>query len=335
MSAGVSIVDRTGASDVCNRDVILRFHRSERHLHWAIAIPFMVCYVTAAILVVVYNQHPTFPYRAVVSWIHRISGGCLIVMPPIMVARHWRDFRLHLHNVRWAWGWTLADLKWLMLIGPASFSSRVVLPHQGKFNAGEKINFTVLMSTYPVYIVTGLMIALPGIAYTSWLVHVYTAALVATPLMLGHIFMALVNPDTRVGLSGMLTGFVDRHWAAHHYRLWYDKVHGKPVEVTADAAGVEAPPRHDTIIVRPLPPVPVFEEPQLPVGSVLGLAAAKTEPGTVSLVRVRNRVVLARLATASRETVPGPFSAPVAEGDGGQKRGAYAVLGLVAPGSQG
>jgi hypothetical protein len=46
-------------------------------------------------------------------------------------------------------------------------------------------------------------------------------ALIATPLMLGHVYMALINPDTRVGLSGMLSGYVDRHWARHHYRSWY------------------------------------------------------------------------------------------------------------------
>jgi len=33
--------------------------------------------------------------------------------------------------------------------------------------------------------------------------------------------MALVNPGTRVGLSGMITGHVDREWAKHHYTSWY------------------------------------------------------------------------------------------------------------------
>ena len=46
-------------------------------------------------------------------------------------------------------------------------------------------------------------------------------AAIATPLLLGHVFMATVNPDTRPGLRGMITGFVDREWARHHYHLWY------------------------------------------------------------------------------------------------------------------
>jgi hypothetical protein len=36
-------------------DEILRFQVCERHLHWAIAIPFKICYLTALILVTVYN----------------------------------------------------------------------------------------------------------------------------------------------------------------------------------------------------------------------------------------------------------------------------------------
>ncbi len=232
--AEVSVDERVCSQDACSADEILRFRRSERHLHWAIAIPFMVCYVTAAILVLVYNPNPTRPLRAVFSWTHRVSGMCLVVLPALTVLFHWRDFRTHLHNVRWGWRWTLDDVKWLLLMGPATFSSGIELPHQGKFNAGEKINFIAIMTTYPVYVVTGLLIWFAGIPFVTWLVHVYTAAFVATPLMLGHIFMALVNPDTRVGLSGMNSGFVDRHGARHHYRHWYDLIYGAGV---VDGAG--------------------------------------------------------------------------------------------------
>jgi len=228
-------------AQVSDLDEVLRFQRSERHLHWAIAIPFMVCYVTAAMLVVVYNPNPARPLRWLFSWIHRASGLCLVTLPPLAVAWHWRDFRTHLHNVRWGWKWTLDDVRWLVLTGPATFNPRISLPRQGKFNAGEKINFIAVMCTYPVYVVTGLMIWLSGVPFLSWIVHVSTAAFVATPLMLGHIFMALVNPDTRVGLSGMLTGFVDRQWARHHYRHWYDQTFEMCPDVDETAAEAAVP----------------------------------------------------------------------------------------------
>ncbi|HEY3380972.1 MAG TPA: cytochrome b/b6 domain-containing protein [Vicinamibacterales bacterium] len=221
---------------VPNADEVLRFHACERHLHWALAIPFTICYQTALILVLVYNAHPGLPLRQVVSLIHRTSGVCLAFLPLLVVLWHRREFRIHLQNIHGAWRWTLADLKWLVLMGPAAISRRVSLPHQGKFNAAEKINFMFLMATYPVYIVTGFTIWFLKPAFVSWLVH-FTIAAGATPLVFGHIFMATVNADTRAGLKGMITGFVDRQWARHHYRLWYDEVHGSSSDtVAADAA---------------------------------------------------------------------------------------------------
>jgi formate dehydrogenase subunit gamma len=189
-------------------------------MHWAVAIPFMVCYATALILVVVYNPDPTRPYRQLVSWTHRISGLCLLVLPALTLARHWRDARRHLQNVRQAWSWCWEDVRWLLLIGPATLNRQITLPWQGKFNAGEKINFMVLSSTYPIYLCTGLLIWFGASPYLSWLVH-FSLAVVATPLLLGHVFMATLNPDTRPGLRGMITGFVDRAWARHHYHRWY------------------------------------------------------------------------------------------------------------------
>jgi formate dehydrogenase gamma subunit len=238
-------------------------------MHWAVAIPFMVCYTTALILVVVYNPDPARPFRHVVSWTHRISGLCLFVLPAFNFARHWRDASLHLRNVGQVWKWSWDDVKWLFLIGPASMNPKITLPWQGKFNAGEKINFMVLSSTYPIYVCTGLLIWFGASPYLSWLVH-FSLAVVATPLLLGHVFMATVNPDTRPGLRGMITGFVDREWARHHYRLWYVEHFEASRGLVARALsvtrpGLAAPPprprpalspgaprRHD----RPIPLVP-------------------------------------------------------------------------------
>ena len=37
--------------------------------------------------------------------------------------------------------------------------------------------------------------------------------------------MALINPSSRKGLNGMITGHVDREWGKHHYRRWYRDHH--------------------------------------------------------------------------------------------------------------
>jgi len=201
---------------------VLRFRKSERHLHWAIAIPFMVCYTTALILVFFYNPNPLRPYREIFSIIHRVSGVCLFVLPMMAIIKSRKDLRMYYYNIKQAWVWTFEDLKWLAVMGLAAISKRIKLPDQGKFNAAEKINFMMLMSTYPLYIITGTFIWITDGALLAWIIH-FGMALIATPLLAGHKFMALVNPETRIGLSGMLTGFVDRTWARHHYKKWYSE----------------------------------------------------------------------------------------------------------------
>lgn len=235
---------------------ILRFRKSERQLHWAIAVPFMICYATALVLVAVYNPAPARPFRAFFSWTHRLSGVCLFLLPLWTVLRHRHDFDLYFHNVRTAWRWRVADVKWLLLTGRSIVDKRVELPDQGKFNAGEKLNFMFLTASYPLFLVTGLLIWLPGVAFASWILHLLLAAL-ATPLIFGHVFMATVNPETRVGLRGMTTGHVNRRWAQHHYRLWYNEhfahLHRPPQPEPVPTHAVPAPgPR---AVVASAPPI--------------------------------------------------------------------------------
>ncbi|MFQ5505341.1 MAG: formate dehydrogenase subunit gamma [Planctomycetota bacterium] len=202
------------------RPVILRFRRSERLLHWAIAAPFMVCFLSAYVLFVFYTSDSSLPFRSFFSWAHRIGGVCFIALPALVLVTQRRDYAIHLENIKEGWSWSMSDIKWLMLMPLSVFNKKIELPEQGKFNAAEKLNFMNVMATYPLYIITGLMIWTQGAAFWSWVLHVSMAA-AATPLLLGHIYMAVCNPETRIGLSGMFTGRVDAEWAKHHYRNWY------------------------------------------------------------------------------------------------------------------
>ena len=210
----------TAATESVETPHILRFRKSERMLHWSIAVPFLVCFTSAIILLIFYNPHPQRAYRVVFSLLHRISGACLMVFPPLILLRNRRDHRIHFYNIKEAFSWVPDDVKWLFLMGAATLSSKISLPEQGKFNAAEKLNFIMVLCTYPLYIVTGLILWGLHVPVAAWMLHVGMAAM-AAPLILGHIFMATINPETRVGLSGMLTGYVDRHWARHHYTRWY------------------------------------------------------------------------------------------------------------------
>ncbi len=207
---------------------ILRFAKSERLLHWSIAGPFLVSFFTGMTLAVVYNPDPTRPFRIVFATIHRISGVALTVLPLLAAFKSRRNPAIHFYNIRQAWIWVIDDFRWLALMGLATINSKIKLPEQGKFNAAEKLNFMVLMTTYPFYVVTGILMWVTHLAVLSWIMH-FLMATMATPLLVGHLFMALVNPASRVGLEGMTSGFVSREWAKHHYRRWY-REHSEPSE---------------------------------------------------------------------------------------------------------
>jgi formate dehydrogenase subunit gamma len=256
-------------------DTILRFKATERLLHWAIAIPFLGCFTSAMVLVVVYNPDPTRAYRLVFAWMHRGCAAALIVCPSLVLLASVRRWHIHLYNIREAWIWTLDDIKWLALMGLAALSTRISLPDQGKFNAAEKLNFMMVMVFPPLFIATGLLIWFPESttlgSFGPWLAHCVLAAL-ATPLMCGHIVMATINPSTRVGLKGMINGFVSREWAAHHYARWFREQFPDLVEQHADEKprddGVAVPAGVETELWSPTAaadPLPVEITQQLPL----------------------------------------------------------------------
>jgi cytochrome b subunit of formate dehydrogenase len=43
-------------------------------------------------------------------------------------------------------------------------------------------------------------------------------------LLLGHLYLALVNPSTRHSLSGMTRGWVREDWALRHHRKWAEQM---------------------------------------------------------------------------------------------------------------
>jgi formate dehydrogenase gamma subunit len=212
-------------------------------LHWAIAVPYVICWLTALVLVLVYNQNPLLPSREVFGVIHRVAAIGLIILPGLVMLKNRKDYRIHLYNIKCAWLWSLNDLKWLALMGLAVISRKIVLPEQEKFNAAEKVNFMSVMVACPIFILTGLMIWTQTVAWAAWLVHGVLALLV-TPTMLGHIYMATVNPDTRKGISGMISGYVDRQWARHHYGLWYKERFEQNVQTGIESRHMIHPPDH-------------------------------------------------------------------------------------------
>ena len=97
-------------------------------------------------------------------------------------------------------------------------------PPQGRFNAGQKLNTAVIAGLMVVFTISGVLMYLQETDASfrgtdAILVH-DIAMYIAVPLVLGHLYLALLNPSTRHSLRGMAVGTVRRDWARRHHPKW-------------------------------------------------------------------------------------------------------------------
>ena len=120
-----------------------------------------------------------------------------------------------------------ADLRWLRLKPKEMFlSSEIELPHQGKYNAGQKL-FGIGIAILIVLIAgSGLVIKFtPGSEeIIRWAITVHFAAVMtAVAFLVLHIYMTVFNPAERPAFFSMLNGHVSERYARKHNHLWWEK----------------------------------------------------------------------------------------------------------------
>jgi len=218
---------------------IQRFTPADRIAHWLLAIVWVTLAITGLILSLgKATLLPLIGYT-LFSWlaafaknVHNFIGPILIVVVPWMFVRFVRDN-----------GIGAEDFKWYAHL--LDYFKGVEYP-SGKFNAGEKVQFWLVLVLFTtVMVVTGLILAFPNFDQTrqtmqwSSIIHM-VVAYVAIALTMVHIYLGTV------GVAGayraMRDGYVDASWAEHHHARWYqDVVAGTAREKFAEP-GEEAPP---------------------------------------------------------------------------------------------
>jgi formate dehydrogenase subunit gamma len=91
----------------------------------------------------------------------------------------------------------------------------------GKFNAGQKLNASLVAGSVIVLVGTGTLMFWTGLVRLSWrtgatFVHDWFALGLGL-LVLGHLWFALADPEAR---EGMRTGRVTRRWAEREHPAW-------------------------------------------------------------------------------------------------------------------
>lgn len=107
----------------------------------------------------------------------------------------------------------------------------------GKYNAGQKVLFWLIMASIVVLLVSGLIM---WRAYFSeyFSITVIRLAILAHSiagiglilLILGHIYLAIW---VRGSITGMVTGYVSKAWARQHHDRWAEELEAKEAAARA------------------------------------------------------------------------------------------------------
>jgi len=221
--------------------MIERFTAVKRVAHWTMGLSFVALAVSGLILT--FGKAMLLPLigYTLFSWLatiakllHNFTGPVLTVALPVFIVLFVRD------NVPKAY-----DMQWLAKFGGMLDRTGKTHVPAGKFNAGEKALFWLLVCVLSVIlVVTGLILDFPNFDQTRGtmqlanLIHMI-AALLAIAMAAFHIYLGTIG--MRGAYDAMRYGYVDETWAREHHEYWYNDVAAGKVDRGAAPAGGPLP----------------------------------------------------------------------------------------------
>ena len=191
-------------------DTVARFSRGERWVHRTLGLLMGICLLTAFFLY--YGPiSVAVGHRHTVALVHVWAGYALAV--PLLLGLLSASYRSDLGILN---RFSREDWRWLRSKNRRDGSFAV-----GKFNAGQKLNASLVAGSVVVLLGTGTLMFFTGLARLAWrtgatFVHDWFALGLGL-LVLGHLWFAMADPSAR---EGMRTGRVDRRWAEKEHSAW-------------------------------------------------------------------------------------------------------------------
>ena len=189
---------------------VRRFSRIERLLHWVNALGFFFLLTTGLILylprlsVLVARRQfiQSIHFWGGVAWLGALAAVILLGARRLLTtAREIETFDQD-------------DLRWL--------SGRKA--PQGRFNAGQKLNAVLTAAFAVLFGASGLLLWFgeqdTRFRFASTVILHDGLMYVSLVLVVGHLYLSLINPATRHSLRGMTLGDVRVEWATKHHSKW-------------------------------------------------------------------------------------------------------------------
>jgi formate dehydrogenase subunit gamma len=193
-----------------------RYSDGERMTHWVVAITFVLAGLSGLAFF-----HPSMFFFSNLfgggPWtkiLHPVIGLVMFVAFMLMAVHHWRDNLMK-----------EGDAEWRAKATDLLMGKHPQMPPAGKFNAGQKALFWVLVASMAVLLLTGLAIWRPwiapylsvGVLRAAVLLH-SVSAVVLIISVIGHIYMAIW---TKGSIRAMTRGTVPENWAKLHHPAWH------------------------------------------------------------------------------------------------------------------
>jgi formate dehydrogenase subunit gamma len=193
------------------RRYIRRFTRTERALHWTHALAFFVL-LASGLALYLPQLVALVGRRPLVKEIHVYTAiAWLAALSAILVVGDRRHLGATLRELDL---FDRDDRRWLL-------GKRVL---QGKFNAGQKLNFWLTCAFAVLFAVSGFLLWYgerdTRFRFASTLLLHDGLMYVSLVLLVGHLYLAVIHPATRHALHGITVGSVSEEWARAHHPKW-------------------------------------------------------------------------------------------------------------------
>ncbi|BDG61173.1 formate dehydrogenase subunit gamma [Caldinitratiruptor microaerophilus] len=206
---------------------VRKFSPIERGAHWALAVTFFILVLTGVPLYA-YGWFgwlaPLFGGMYGARVVHHWAGAAFTAILALAVVGGFRTWTAHVLR------WDADDRAWRRYFLAYFFGlvSGSRLPPQGKYNAGQKAWSAVLIAGGLVLLGSGLIMLFPNlfpVGLVRWMYPLHgLTAMGLLAYVIGHVFLAAFHRETRVALSAMTSGWVDRRYLETHHAKWLEEL---------------------------------------------------------------------------------------------------------------
>jgi formate dehydrogenase subunit gamma len=219
---------------------VQRFTFTERLLHWVHASAFFVLLGSGLILYIP-ALSTAFADRPLIKDIHFLTAVSWAGAVLLIVALGNR--RAVLRTIREIDLFDRDDRRFL--------AGRTKTP-QGRFNAGQKVNAIVTAAFATLFFISGMLLWL-GERNThirlGGTLYLHDALMyLSVVIVIGHLYLALINRGTRHALRGMIFGTVREDWAHAHHAKW---LRSTPITVAATPLQAQRPSPRNPVQSQP------------------------------------------------------------------------------------